>query len=184
MKGWRGWKRGKGRRERRGCIGNRLLREAGVDYTDIERLVSDRDGWKNIVRVRMEHVDLWERQQGHKYEWGRREEKVERSVGRVRGNELMGYRCHWDECGKVCKSKAGLVAHERRIHRLAEDRVRFSCDRCRLELETEGARINHMATCGGGIDLGNGRRECHKCRRGYTKANYARHVRSCRGGRG
>ena len=46
----------------------RLLREAGVDWTDIERLMRNRKGWKKCVLGRMERVWLWEKHKGHKYE--------------------------------------------------------------------------------------------------------------------
>jgi len=179
--GLEGLEKRKGKKRKTGLYWKRLLREAGVDYTDIERLVGDRDGWRKIVRDRVEHIEVWEKQQGHRYEWGNGEGKVDRNVVQDRGEVVEGFRCHWEGCGKVCKSKGGLVVHEKRMHRLAEDRVRFSCDRCGISLETEGARKNHMATCGGGRVVDENRRECHKCRKGITKGNYARHVRSCRG---
>merc|ERR1711867_105278 len=44
----------------------RILRECGVDWTDVERLCGDRDGWKACVRGRMKHLDKWERQLGNR----------------------------------------------------------------------------------------------------------------------
>ena len=40
----------------------RILSEAGIDWTDIDRLASDRCGWKNLVKERMDHLDVYERQ--------------------------------------------------------------------------------------------------------------------------
>ena len=55
--------------------GWRLLREAGIDWTDIERLVGDRDGYREHVREKVGHIEKWDRQKGHKYVWeeGRRQ---------------------------------------------------------------------------------------------------------------
>ena len=39
-----------------------VLREAGIDWTEVKRLPSDRKGLKEKVAERMEHLDRWERQ--------------------------------------------------------------------------------------------------------------------------
>ena len=69
-------------------------------------------------------------------------------------NELE---CKYEGCGKVCKSKAGLTVHQKRMHRAADERMRFPCDRCERVLETEGARVNHMRRCMGERMRGVGR---------------------------
>ncbi|KAI8486755.1 hypothetical protein Bbelb_355030 [Branchiostoma belcheri] len=79
-----------------------LLKDSGVDWTDVERLSSDRDGWRKIVRERMDHLDKWERQRGNKYEWSMEEGALERNV-RVE----MDLVCRYEGCGKRCKSKGG-----------------------------------------------------------------------------
>ena len=66
--------------------------------------------------------------------------------------------------------------HEKRMHRVVEERVRFECSECGRECDTQGARKNHERTCGGGMS---GRRECENCNEWVTKANYARHRRMC-----
>ena len=53
----------------------RLLREAGIDWTDIERIVGDRDGYRELVRERVGHIEKWDRQKGHKIRMGRRGRK-------------------------------------------------------------------------------------------------------------
>ena len=64
----------------------------------------------------------------------------------------------WEGCGKVCLSKGGLTLHQKRVHRAPEDRVRFRCDRCGINLETQAAKTNHEKTCsgGGGVETGEG----------------------------
>ena len=44
--------------------------------------------------------------------------------------------CTYEGCGKVCKSKALLRMHEKRMHSVAEERVRFACSICRMNVET------------------------------------------------
>ena len=60
----------------------RLLREAGIDWTDIERIVGDRDGYRELVRERVGHIEKWDRQKGDKYVWEEGEESIGRRVSR------------------------------------------------------------------------------------------------------
>ena len=46
-----------------------LLREAGIDCTNVERLTRYRTVWKKLVRDRMSHLEKWKRQRGHEYDW-------------------------------------------------------------------------------------------------------------------
>ena len=62
----------------------------------------------------------------------------------------------YDGCGKVCKSKAGLMIHVRRIHEAA--RKLFKCGRCQEEFQAEANLKNHKKSCGGGARKpGNGK---------------------------
>ena len=36
-------------------------------------------------------------------------------------------RCRYEGCGKVCRNKAGLVMHEKRMQRVNEERGRLKC---------------------------------------------------------
>jgi len=152
----------------------KLLNECGVDWTDVERLCGNRDEWKKVVKERMNHVDVWERQRGHRYEWQGDKRMIDRNERRV-----IDFVCRYEGCGKVCRSKAGLVMHQKWKHRAPRERVTFQCGKCGVNVETEVARMAHERTCGGGGVDGN-RRECEVCGVWITKANYARHVRVCR----
>ena len=159
----------------------RMLSEAGIDWTDVGRLASDRSGWKKLVKERMDHLDVYERQLAHGYVWGDGEERLVRNERRV--NEDL--RCRYEGCERLCRSRAGLVRHENMMHRRVEGRVRFVCEDCDLEVATKGALVCHRRTCGAGRRLEDGRRECGGCGARVSYANFARHVRSCRaGGRG
>ena len=152
-----------------------MLSEAGIDWRDDGRLASDRSGWKKLVKERMEHLDVYERQLAHGYVWGDGEERLVRNERRV--NEYL--RCRYEGC-----ERAGLVRHESMMHRRVEGRVRFVCEDCGLEVATKGALVCHRRTCGAGRRLEDGRRECGGCGARVSYANFARHVRSCRGGGG
>ena len=135
-----------------------VLREAEIDWTEVERLTSDRKGWKEKVAERMEHLGRWERQKGHGYRWEQGQERLVRNLVRGEG-ELV---CRYEGCGKVCRNKAGLVMHEKRMHRVNEERGRLKCERCGRGFDAEGQR-----------------RQCGGCKRWVSRANYARHVRAC-----
>ena len=51
-----------GRKRKTVLYWKKMLNECGVDWTDVERVCMDRDGWKARVRERMNHLDKWERQ--------------------------------------------------------------------------------------------------------------------------
>ena len=58
--------------------------------------------------------------------------------------------CKYEGCGKVYKNKGVLALHQKMIYRAAEERVRFSCERCGRGWDTEGAKVNHNKACMGG----------------------------------
>lgn len=166
----------KGRKRKTVLYWKRMMKDAGMDCTEVERLTSDRDGWKRRVNERMEHVYKWECQKGNRYVWEANEERLERAERR-RNDGLV---CRYEGCGKVCRNRAGLVMHEKRMHRVNEERVRFECGKCRRVFESEGNRISHERSCtGGAYEEGRDRRQCGGCERWISKANYARHVRGC-----
>ena len=167
--GWYGELEGKdkmpGKKRKTVLYYKRILKESGVDWMDIERVYSDREGWKKTVNDRMRHLDVWERQRGKKYVMGRGEQEVERNV-----SAEVDLVCRYEGCGKVCKAKGGLVLHQKRMHRAPDERVTFECERCGVSLETEGAKKNHEKSCmGGGVR--DNRRECGRCGTWITKGN-------------
>ena len=72
-----------GRKRKTVLYWKRVLNECGVDWTDMERVCSDRDGWKKCVSDRMRHLERWERQQGHRYVWGPNESMIDRNERKV-----------------------------------------------------------------------------------------------------
>ena len=95
--GLEGKEKRKGKKRKTVLYWKRILRECGVDWTDIERICGDRDGWRARVGERMKHLEKWERQQGHGYSWGVGESMVDRNEIRV-----IDLECRYEGCGKVC----------------------------------------------------------------------------------
>ena len=132
-----------GEEEEDGAVLEEVLREAGVDWTEVERLTSDRKACKEKVAERMEHLDRWETQKGHGYRWEQGEKRLVRNVERGEEEEL---RYRYEGCGKVCGNKAGLVMHEQRMHRgnVSEIWEGFRT------FDVEGQRVSHVRSCMGG----------------------------------
>ena len=59
-----------GRKRKTVLYWKKILKEAGEDWTNVELRTSDRVVWKEVVKKRMDHLHTWERQRGHKYQWG------------------------------------------------------------------------------------------------------------------
>lgn len=151
----------------------KIIKEAGVDYTKLGQLASDRKIWKQIVRKRSENLETWERRGGKRSseERGERNKAVEESLT-----------CDYEGCGVVFLSKAGLTIHTKRIHEISENKVKFKCDRCDTNFELKSALVNHNRGCGGLRASSNDLRKCDKCLTEVTKSNFARHRKSCRNG--
>ena len=116
----------RGRKRKTVLYWKRLLRESGCDWTDIERLCNDRDGWMKRVQQRMDHVYKWECQKGHTYEWGTNERSMRGGIDLV---------CRYEGCGEVCLSKAGQVlCMETEFARIAHERT---CTGGRMNGDTE-----------------------------------------------
>ena len=86
----------------------KLLREAGVNWSEAGTIAQDRKEWRRIVRNRMTHLEKWERQQAHNHQ-------LTETV-RERNFEIQAPNLECSECGKRCKSLGGLKLHVKRIH--------------------------------------------------------------------
>ena len=130
---------------------------------------------EEVVRERMDHLDVNERHFAHMYVWRDGEEKLVRNERRV--NEEL--RCRYEWCKRLCRSRACLVRHESMMHRKVERKVTFACEDCGLDVATKGALVGHRRTCGAGGRLENGRRECGRCGARVSYVKFASHVRPC-----
>ena len=161
-----------GRKRKTVLYWKKLVREAGLDWTEIEGLTEDRDRWRAIVGERMKHLEEYERSKGH---WTTQQTVENRNIRReAEEDELV---CKQEGCGRRCKSRAGLKIHTKRMHK--EMNIKFTCQRCGMIFNTENNQINHSKTCGGQRAEDGNLRRCEKCNRDYSKANIARHRRAC-----
>ena len=150
-----------------------MLKEAGIDWTDLKGVTGDRKEWKRIVKGRMEKLDKWEKSRGHKWE-GEVMEMRNEERGAVATN---GFVCK--ECGKVCKSKGGLTTHRRRTHEESEKKKVFKWEVCEVEFKQEANLLNHKKVCGGAVGGDSGRSLC-VCGKDFSKSYIARHRKTCR----
>ena len=151
-----------------------LLREAGVDWSRAGEIAQDRDGWRKMVHDRVEHLVEWEESGGHRRESTRGERNF-----RVEEVQLI---CSAEGCGKVCKSKAGLAIHKKRMHRREEEISKFRCPKCGREFKSENTKVNHEKQCRGTIAADARKARCEKCGKETSKANIARHRKACTAG--
>ena len=148
-----------------------LLREAEIDYTRIGKLMEDRKQWKQTVRERMKHVEEWEKKGG-------KETLQERGDRRSPTPEVSTLVCDYEGCGKVCKSKAGLTNHIKRMHERSEDKKVFKCERCQESFDQEANLINHRKVCTGESAADDTMRKCNFCGKEVKKGNFRRHYRT------
>ena len=172
--GWLGelekWPKSKGRKRKTVMYWKKLLKEAGIDWTNLGELTKDRKEWKKIVKERMAVLETWEKSRGHHW----RGEVVERNV--VATAAPTEFVC--SVCGKRCKSKGGLVIHRRRIHEVSSKKKMFRCEGCQEEFGQEANLWNHKKVCGGGGASSGDRRVC-ACGKEFAKSYIAKHRKKC-----
>ena len=87
-----------------------------------------------------------------------------------------------DECGKVCKSKAGLTIHVKRMHEKSEQKKNFVCEKCSKNFSQDANLKNHEKICTGFEE--DGKKTCSTCQKKYSTTYIARHMRACKAARG
>ena len=166
-----------GRKRKTVLYWRKLVREAGVDWTEVGDLAADRGKWKEIIKERMEHLEEYDRSKGN---LRTRQEAtvIERNTIREQTEDELV--CGVEDCRRRCKSKAGLKIKQIRMHK--EARKEFRCERCGMIFESENTMINHSKACGGERAQTRDKRKCEKCGREISKSNIARHRRACTAG--
>ena len=147
----------------------KLMREAGLDPTNVAGLTKDRKRWKELTKERTRHLAEWEKSKGH----GGTGSAVERNIKRT---EEFVFIC--DVCPRVCKSKTGLVNHRRRMHEESTEKKKFKCEKCMNEYKKESELINHRKVCGGAVASVAGRVRC-ACGKEYSKSYHRKHRANC-----
>ena len=82
-------------------------------------------------------------------------------------------------CGKVCKSKAGLTIHKKRMHEVSTKKKCFECFGCKEAFKQEANLRNHEKICRGQGPVEAGKRKCDLCGKVLMKSNFAKHRRRC-----
>ena len=164
------WERVPGGRRKTVLYWKKLLREAAFDFTRVGMLTKDRKVWKAMVKERMDWVEKWEEEKGH----GAGVEPRDRTMPRVEASSL-----ECEVCGKVCKSKAGLTIHKKRMHEISTKKKSFECFGCKEAFKQEANLRNHEKICRGQGPVEAGKRKCDLCGKVLMKSNFAKHRRRC-----
>uniref|UniRef100_A0A1I8FC45 Tubulin_C domain-containing protein n=1 Tax=Macrostomum lignano TaxID=282301 RepID=A0A1I8FC45_9PLAT len=106
-------------------------------------------------------------------------------------NELTGFRCRYEDCGKICATR-GLAVHQRRMHHVIT-RASLPCPKCGVDFTTEATKKkpyedmpwgrsarkpHHIKTCQGETEVNCQNSKVHA---DAIRSNLARHRRTCRG---
>ena len=81
-------------------------------------------------------------------------------------------------CGKICKSKAGLTNHRRRMHEESDEKKVFKCDKCERDFKKQSDLGNHVKVCGGAVASAVGRVKCVYGRE-YAQSYFRKHRNKC-----
>jgi hypothetical protein len=156
----------------------KLIKEAGWTLGMIEVEARDRKAFKEKVTKRMKRIYRWEQDQEKKTNHEGNEEATTSSR-----KEEVPESLECRICGKVCKSKAGLAIHEKRIHKNREESVVFECEKCRKKFGQKANHLNHLKKCTGVVE---GERKyrprqkrCSGCGAMLSASNMARHKGRC-----
>ena len=144
----------------------KLVKEAGIDPTNLDTLTANRKEWREIIKKRTNRVERWERSHGNR----------EAPAEFPRNTEVARRDLTCPECQKACKSAGGLSIHIKRIHR--QPRNQFLCPTCQKEFNSENTMKNHAKRCQGERRVG-GLVQCKQCGAWITATNFARHRKRC-----
>ena len=131
---------------------HKLLKEGNIETHEVERIAMDRTKWRNVVKDRMRHLEQFEKQLGHQYRRYEDEERIERRSQYEIQNEN---KCRYKGCGRTFRTKAGLVIHQKRLHRTMENATTFRCQKCNNEFRQEAPLQNQSKACRGEKIKGN-----------------------------
>ena len=120
----------------------KLINEAGEDPNNIEHLITDRTKWRALVRNRVKHLEEYERQQGQNHVLQPDEIIRDRRESTKTPTENT-LQC--ENCDKVCRSKAGLAIHRKRLHDSQQKETQ--CEKCGKTFTQEATLKNHMKKC-------------------------------------
>ena len=92
-------------------------------------------------------------------------------------HSTTGFTCEAEECGKTCKSKAGLAIHKKRMHKMLQTPIEITCAHCRRIFKQEATWKNHQKTCKG-EEVDGKRFNFRVCGFWRNKENRARRMRT------
>ena len=100
-----------------------------------------------MVKNRLRHIEQFEKQQGHQYRRHEDEKLIER---RSQYEIQIDTKCNYEGYSRTFTTKAGLVIHQKRLHRTMKNAITFRYHKCIGEFRQEAALKNHSEVCKGG----------------------------------
>ena len=168
-----GWNKVPGKKRKTVLYWKGLIKEAGWDWTRVGDMSKDRKAWKSKVMERMKHVEDWEKKGG--------KSTLQSRGPRNSTPEETSLTC--EECNKVCKSKAGLTNHIKRMHNISSQKTVFKCENCNEEFNQKANLINHKKKCTGEVQEASKYVpkyvECDLCGIMKSASNLSRHRKVC-----
>ena len=152
----------------------KLLKEAGVNWSEAPKIAQDRKQWKKMVNTRMQHL--------LEFEMGKAKHHQETIDRRNTTPPRPSLTC--EECGMECKSMGGLKIHIKRIH--TDNNCTFECPNCNRTFNAEATMKNHLKKCNPADERSRARiyqpeyRECRWCGIPKSATNMSRHENFCK----
>ena len=101
------------------------------------------------------------------------EQEVENITRNRKKNSIReSLQCDLEHCGRLCKTKQDLNAHQRMTQK--EKKEEFDCYKCGGSFHSQGVKQNHEDFCQG-VPRGT----CPYCLQTFSISNMARHKKQC-----
>ena len=160
-------------RQRKRCINTpqywrRLILEAGIDATDLDRLTEKGTEWTKTQETNIISGTVGKSKDN-------REHAIE--TNRNETKQLKSLTCRY--CQKQCLNAGGLGIHIKRMHEGNCNPNTFKYTKCNSSFKTESAMKNHQKSCEGGETDGMTKR-CLNCNKEISSYNFARYSITCR----
>ena len=146
----------------------RLLREAGINPTVLDRLTENRKTAGHNSQTDGAPRQLGEESRPLK-RWNNR-----KPTNRIVELQKRPLAC--PHCQKECGNAGGLGIHIKRMHGKSE--ALFKCTGCNIPFKSEATRKNHERICTGEKMMGTSKK-CQTCQKVVTATNFARHREMC-----
>ena len=146
----------------------KLVKEAGIEPTNLNVITANRNTWKEIVRKRNDHLAKWETSRGNR--------NRENAQDTPRNMTITRRDMTCPECEKICKTAVGSSIHIKRMHRQTTTSFNWRKMSNRVQIRKHAQK--HQKRCQGERKVGSST-QCSKCVKIIQSSNFARHPKKC-----